>query len=89
MLGASGAISGVMGAYVMLFPRVKLWLSLLLVRFKVPAAGYFGVWIGCNIYLASEGVTGTAFASHIGGFAAGLVFGWLWRRSLIRRVVNA
>lgn len=88
MLGASGAISGVMGAYVVLFPRVKLWLSLLLLRFRVPAAGYFGVWIACNVWLASEGATGVAFASHIGGFAAGLAFGGLWRRSLVRRAAK-
>ena len=76
-LGASGAISGVMGAYLILFPKRKV--NVLLLRFivAVPALVALGFWIGFQIIssvsmLDGKG-DGVAYAAHIGGFLAGML----------------
>ena len=77
MLGASGAISGVLGGYVLLFPTRKV--NVLLFRFyqTVPAWIALGFWIGFQIvqaYWAAGSVGGgVAFGAHIGGFVFGFV----------------
>lgn len=77
-LGASGAISAVLGAYMLLFPQRKVTL-LFLFRFPiiVPAVIALGLWIGFQI-LSSMGILGggndgVAYAAHIGGFIAGML----------------
>jgi len=80
-VGASGAISGVMGAYLLLYPRVRvhtLFVFVVLVRvFALPAWVVLAEWIVIQLFsgFASLGATGggVAFWAHIGGFAAGLV----------------
>jgi membrane associated rhomboid family serine protease len=86
MVGASGAIGGVMGAYIMLFPRVNvhllLFLGIFITTVAVPAYFMLGYWIvlqligGVSSIGAQSG--GTAFWAHVGGFAAGalLVLGF-------------
>jgi membrane associated rhomboid family serine protease len=84
MVGASGAIGGVMGAYIVLYPRVHVHLLLLLgfyiTTFAVPAFWMLGYWILVQFVsgLTSIGGQGggVAFWAHVGGFAAGaaLVF---------------
>lgn len=76
-LGASGAISGVMGAYLILFPRRKV--NVLLLRFivAVPAVVSLGLWIALQI-ISGLGMLGgksdgVAYAAHIGGFIAGML----------------
>ncbi len=75
MLGASGAISGVMGGYVLLYPRRRVRAFILRVFTEVPAYVAVGIWIGYQLILGymspSEG-GGVAYAAHIGGFFAGL-----------------
>jgi membrane associated rhomboid family serine protease len=77
MLGASGAISGVLGGYVLLFPTRKVRVILLRMYTTVPAWIALGMWIGLQLfqgYMSSGGTGGgVAYAAHIGGFAAGLV----------------
>jgi len=75
MLGASGAISGVLGGYILLFPhrRVKAFIF----RFftEVPAYVAIGLWIGYQLvlgYMTDPGTGGVAYGAHIGGFIAGL-----------------
>jgi membrane associated rhomboid family serine protease len=76
-LGASGAISGVMGAYLILFPQRKV--NVLLLRFvvAVPALVALGFWIGFQIIsgmgMFSGKSDGVAYAAHIGGFLAGML----------------
>jgi membrane associated rhomboid family serine protease len=76
-LGASGAISGVMGAYLILFPRRKV--NVLLLRFivAVPAIVALGIWILFQIISGigafGMGGGGVAYAAHIGGFLAGML----------------
>ena len=75
MLGASGAISGVLGGYMLLFPTRKVRALLFNVYTTVPAYVALGLWIGYQIlqgYFTTAGTGGVAYAAHIGGFIAGL-----------------
>jgi membrane associated rhomboid family serine protease len=83
MVGASGAISGVLGAYLVLYPRVRVNVLFIIVFFvqivSVPAYLMLLWWIGLQLLgglpqlgaVGSDG--GVAFWAHIGGFAAGLL----------------
>ena len=76
MLGASGAISGVMGGYLLLFPQRQVRAIIFNFLTTVPAFVALGLWIGYQIlsgYLAPAGQGGVAYAAHIGGFIAGVV----------------
>ena len=79
LLGASGAIAGLMGAYLVLFPRVKLWVMLLVVRVRVRVTWYLGLWLALQVVMQSLGVHGTAWMAHLGGFAAGALTALLLR----------
>ena len=87
MVGASGAIGGVMGAYIMLFPRVHVHMVVILViffwTFRVPAIAMLGYWIVMQFMggLSSVGAAGggVAFWAHIGGFVTGAVLVWLFK----------
>ena len=76
-LGASGAISGVLGAYMVLFPHSRFLLRWLIyfrpVRFELPAYAYFGFWILLQLIYASLGIQGVAWWAHIGGFVCGVL----------------
>lgn len=74
MLGASGAISGVLGGYLLLFPNRSVKAILFNVVTTVPAFVALGIWIVYQIvigYLTPSGGGGVAYAAHIGGFIAG------------------
>ncbi|OFW39851.1 MAG: rhomboid family intramembrane serine protease [Acidobacteria bacterium RIFCSPLOWO2_12_FULL_67_14] len=82
MVGASGAISGVMGAYLVLFPRVRVRtmvpLGFFLHSMALPAWVMLIYWAflqvaGGVMSIASEQTGGVAFWAHLGGFAAGVV----------------
>jgi membrane associated rhomboid family serine protease len=79
MVGASGAISGVLGAYMLLYPRARVHviipLGIIFYPLWIRAVWVVGIWFGMQ--LVSAAVTdptqpGTAFWAHVGGFAAGL-----------------
>jgi membrane associated rhomboid family serine protease len=77
-LGASGAISGVMGAYLILHPQRRV--TVLLFRFVTQVPGFVavGIWFVLqvlNSYGILGGESGIAYAAHIGGFVAGAAFG--------------
>lgn len=86
MVGASGAIGGVMGAYIMLYPRVNVHLLLILGFFittvAVPAVFMLGYWfllqLLSGISTSAEG-GGVAFWAHVGGFIAGAVLIFVFR----------
>ena len=87
MVGASGAIGGVMGAYVLLYPRVHVhmlvFIGFYITRIAVPAVLMLGYWIllqflGGLSTLGAQG-GGVAFWAHIGGFAAGAILITLFR----------
>lgn len=81
MVGASGAIGGVMGAYIVLYPRVHVHLLLILgffvTTFTVPAIAMLGYWLLVQLLggVSSLGATGggVAFWAHVGGFVAGAI----------------
>jgi membrane associated rhomboid family serine protease len=76
-IGASGAIAGIMGAYLLLFPRAKiLTLIPIFFFFEIPAFVFLGYWFLIQVLsagAASGHMGGIAFWAHIGGFVAGAV----------------
>jgi rhomboid family protein len=78
-LGASGAISGVMGGYILLFPSRRVTVFMLRFLTQVPAWVAIGLWFGFQLINGlgmlgdSSQQGGVAYAAHIGGFIAGLV----------------
>jgi membrane associated rhomboid family serine protease len=93
MVGASGAIGGVMGAYIVLYPRVHVHLLVILgfyvTTFAVPAVAMLGYWIFLQLVsgVVSIGAgAGVAFWAHVGGFAAGAVLILLFKNeSMLER----
>jgi len=92
MVGASGAISGVMGAYIVLYPRVRvhmlIFLGFFITTITVPAYLMLGYWFLLQLLGGIPSVAresgGVAFLAHAGGFVAGMVLVLLFRnRSLI------
>ncbi len=76
MLGASGAISGVLGGYLVLFPQRQIRAIIFNFLTTVPAFVALGLWIGYQLllgFLTPSGQGGVAYAAHIGGFIAGVV----------------
>ena len=74
MLGASGAISGVLGGYVVLFPTRRVKALIFNFLTEIPAIGAIGIWIVYQLILGwftPAGTGGVAYAAHIGGFVAG------------------
>lgn len=72
MVGASGAISGVMGAYIILYPMVRVHILVIVFRFTIPAWLMLGWWFGMQVINAqTDAVGGVAVWAHIGGFVAG------------------
>ena len=82
-LGASGAISGVVGAYAVFFPRHRvkmlLWIFIYVNVLHIPAVWWIGFWFLQQVFLAYLGVGGVAYLAHIGGFAAGVAVAFLAR----------
>lgn len=79
MVGASGAISGVLGAYLLLLPRARILvlvpLGIIWTLLRLPAVLVLGLWFGLqllNQMMAAPGEGGVAFMAHIGGFIAGM-----------------
>ena len=89
-LGASGAIAGVLGAYLVMFPhnRVRsiLPLGFLWTTVELPAIIVLGFWIVLQVFsqytssLQSKHSGGVAYMAHIGGFAAGVLLSFVFRR---------
>ena len=88
MVGASGAISGVMGAYIVLYPNVRVhtisWL-IVLFRVSVPAWLMLGYWFVLQVLSAgADPVGGVAVWAHIGGFVAGAALINLFRNATLQ-----
>ncbi len=76
-IGASGAISGVLGSYLIIFPKTKIRTFILFRIFRVPAFVFLSLWIILqisNVIFKSEGDGNIAWWAHIGGFLAGFIF---------------
>ena len=95
MIGASGAIAGVMGAYFVLFPQSRVLTAVFIVFFmdliEIPAIFFLGIWFlmqffsGVGSIGADSAGGGVAFWAHIVGFAVGALTGLWWRTGENRR----
>lgn len=90
MIGASGAIAGVLGAYLLLFPRAKVivWVPLgfILLTQRVPAGFVLGFYFLLQLYSSLTVDTsggGIAFIAHIGGFIAGMILIPLFKKKAV------
>ena len=88
LVGASGAIAGVLGAYLVLFPRAKVWSLLTFFFFlpvRLPAWLVLGSWFALQyLYTRGAGLTGeteTAYLAHVIGFVVGAALAWPLRGS--------
>lgn len=96
MIGASGAISGVLGAYLLLFPKARV-LTLIPLGYvfftkELPAVFVLGFWFVLQLFngiLGSAGGGGVAWFAHIGGFMAGFILIKLFQKARPRRPAPA
>ena len=88
MVGASGAIAGVMGAYFVLFPQSRVLAGVFIIFFidvvEIPAIFFLGIWFLMQLFsgvgsLVDAADGGIAFFAHVGGFAVGAVGGLVAR----------
>jgi membrane associated rhomboid family serine protease len=92
IIGASGAVSSVIGAYLALFPRAKLGvvvpLGLFLEFVKAPASLLIGIWALLQVIFAYIGPAfgAVAWSAHIAGFLFGIVFALFVRAAIARRL---
>ena len=93
-VGASGAISGVMGAYLVMFPRAKIFtviIAFFITTVRIPALAYIPFWFILQVIFGLiDPFGGVAYLAHIGGFVAGLGTGYTWKVFLSgKSIVNA
>ena len=96
-IGASGAISAVLGSYLVFFPRsqVRVIVLFLFSSFYVPAVLFLGIWILMQLYsgvgsLNAAGVmeSGVAWWAHIGGFFFGVLYGLRYKRKFVSGFID-
>jgi membrane associated rhomboid family serine protease len=92
MIGASGAVAGVLGAYILLHPRARVTTLIMFIFITVaelPAAVVLGLWFLLQIFQSVGSVAGdaggVAYFAHIGGFVAGMLLLMLFRPSRPQR----
>ena len=90
LIGASGAVAGVIGAYVVLYPKARVWVLLLMrIPIRIGAAWVLGGWFVLQLVsfvYAREDGGGVAWLAHIGGFVAGFGITWAIRRRLLIQI---
>jgi membrane associated rhomboid family serine protease len=90
-LGASGAIAGVLGAYILMFPQGRVQVLMGRAVIPMPALMVIGLWFVLQLFsgigsIASTADTGgVAYMAHIGGFIAGFVLTFLFRGNMASR----
>lgn len=85
-IGASGAVSGVLGAYLVLFPRAKIFTiiaAFFITTVRIPAIAYIPFWFVMQVILSLiNPLGGVAYVAHIGGFLAGLLTGYVLKNAI-------
>jgi len=95
LIGASGAIAGVLGAYIALYPRARVWSLvpfLFFIPLRIPAWVVLGLWFVLQWLYAVGGLGGggaVAYVAHVFGFLAGLAVGLVVRASSSQPAVSA
>ncbi|MFT5164835.1 MAG: membrane associated rhomboid family serine protease [Saprospiraceae bacterium] len=86
-VGASGAISAILGAYLVMFPKSKVKTLIFYFFLEIPAFLFLGIWIGQQLFFGfgslgpeASASGGTAWWAHIGGFAFGIIAGYFARK---------
>lgn len=91
LIGASGAVSGVLAAYVVLFPKAKVWILLFMrIPVPLPAIWVLGGWFLLQVFSLAASLPGQDIAwwDHIGGFAFGLILTFILQDKLRARTVR-
>lgn len=92
LIGASGAVSGVMASYLILYPRARVWVLLFMrLPLRIPAYWALIGWIVfqfISLAIAAEDEVQVAWWAHIGGFAAGFALTALFRNRLRERLAR-
>ncbi len=91
LVGASGAVSGILGAYLVLFPKARVWILLFLrLPLRIGALWVLGGWFGLQLVSwwmdQGDAQTGVAWGAHVGGFLAGTAITYAIRRRLWMRL---
>ena len=90
LVGASGAVSGILGSYLVLFPKARVWILLFLrLPLRVGAVWVLLGWFGLQVFswwMSRTSGMDIAWAAHIGGFLAGAAITWSIRRRLWLRM---
>ncbi|SEL75439.1 rhomboid family intramembrane serine protease [Streptacidiphilus jiangxiensis] len=95
LVGASGAIAGVLGAYLCLYPRARITSLIPLLLFlplRFPAWLVLGFWFAVqwlSVRATDPSTPGIAYAAHLIGFTGGFAFAWLLWRGGARRIVGS
>ena len=89
LVGASGAVAGVLGSYLVLFPKARVWV-LLFMRLPLRLSAYWVLlgWLAFQVVAIAlpQGEVTIAWGAHIGGFATGFALTWVLRGPLRRRL---
>jgi membrane associated rhomboid family serine protease len=89
LIGASGAVGGVLGAYLLLYPRARVWILLFMrVPLPIPALFVLVGWLAlqfASLYLSPSSDVSVAWWAHIGGFASGFLLTLVLRSRLALR----
>lgn len=83
LIGASGAIAGVLGSYLVLFPRRWVISLVVVTLLPIPAVVFLGLWFVAQFFVMDVGV---AWEAHVFGFITGVVITLLFRTPLLRRI---
>ena len=86
LVGASGAIAGIMSAYLLLFPSARLTFMLIVFQFKLPVWAWMAIWLAFQVAgLLRDAGGHVGWLAHVGGFAAGFLLVWPFRARLVER----
>ncbi len=93
LIGASGAVSGIIGAYVLLYPKARIWILLFYrIPLRISAIWVLGGWFLLQVFsvltAGADSDVQVAWWAHIGGFIAGLVITLVLRSRLLVRTSN-